>query len=261
MPSGNCCPHPLRTRRKSRFRQKISATVQPSRRILGTGSGRTAAKLRYAMRPPRAMSTNVLTPAVAADATGLPRRMRPSSRPTTLPLRRFLLDSVAMEIPIGEYRLREWRSGDEAAPAKHANNRNTRPDFEDPVSQPVRGNLTAASEDAMELQSRRGLSRSQPQRRLHDLPAQRRGAAEHRHERPLRGRRRLHDDGRPRQAPQPRSRPALLAAGVARRLAAVPGARGQRDGAVAGQHASRGATSRLSRRLSRSQRQGAPQLG
>ena len=43
-----------------------------------------------------------------------------------------------MEIPIGEYKLREWRSGDEAALAKHANNRNTRPDFEGPVSQPVR---------------------------------------------------------------------------------------------------------------------------
>ena len=29
-----------------------------------------------------------------------------------------------MEIPIGEYKLREWRSGDEAALAKYANNRN-----------------------------------------------------------------------------------------------------------------------------------------
>ena len=43
-----------------------------------------------------------------------------------------------MEIPIGEYKLREWRLGDEAALAKHANNRNTRPDFKGPVSQPVR---------------------------------------------------------------------------------------------------------------------------
>ena len=61
------------------------------------------------------MSTNARNPAAAAATAGVTRRMRRSSRPTTLPFRRFLLDSSAMEIPIGEYMLREWLSGDEAA--------------------------------------------------------------------------------------------------------------------------------------------------
>ena len=52
------------------------------------------------------MSTNVLTPAVAGCFHMAPA---PIAAHSTLPLRPFLLDSSAMEIPIGEYRLREWR--------------------------------------------------------------------------------------------------------------------------------------------------------